>query len=84
MLLVQRDFCISGLTYRGVGMNSAAFKLLVGKTDRRNFGAHILSANATVMINTFTLAMHNRIPVKELHRESVMPPTRRGRAISSK
>jgi len=61
-------------TYRRLGMKSAAFKLLVGKTDRRILGAHILSDNATGLINTFTLAMHNRIPVQQLHRQSVMTP----------
>jgi glutathione reductase (NADPH) len=61
-------------TYRRIGMRSAAFKVLLGKMDRRILGAHILSDNATGLINTFTLAMHNRIPVKELHRQSVMTP----------
>jgi glutathione reductase (NADPH) len=61
-------------TYRRVGMKSAGFKVLVGKTDRRILGAHILSDNATGLINTFTLAMHNRIPAKELYRQSVMTP----------
>jgi glutathione reductase (NADPH) len=61
-------------TYRRIGMKSAAFKVLVGQTDGCILGAHILSDNATGLINTFTLAMHNRIPVKELHRQSVMTP----------
>lgn len=61
-------------TYRRIGMKSAAFKILVGKSDGSILGAHILSDNATGLINTFTLAMHNRIPVKELHRQSVMTP----------
>lgn len=61
-------------TYRRVGMTSAAYKLLVGKADGLVLGAHVLSDNATGLINTFTLAMRNRIPIRELHRQSVMTP----------
>ena len=61
-------------TYRRVGMQSAAYKLLVDKTDGLILGAHILSDNATGLINAFTLAMHNRIPIRELYRQSVMTP----------
>ena len=61
-------------TYKRVGMASAAYKLLVGKQNGRILGAHILSDNATGLIATFTLAMHNRIHVKELYRQCVMTP----------
>jgi glutathione reductase (NADPH) len=61
-------------TYRRVGMTSAAYKLLVGKANHLILGAHILSDNATGLINAFTLAMHNRIPIRELYRQSVMTP----------
>jgi glutathione reductase (NADPH) len=65
---------LSWPTYKRVGMKSAAYKLLVSKQNGCVLGAHIISDNATGLINTFTLAMHNRIPVKELHRQCVMTP----------
>lgn len=61
-------------TYRRVGMPSAAFKVLVGKENGLILGAHVLSDNATGLINTFTLAMRNRIPVQTLYRHSIMSP----------
>jgi glutathione reductase (NADPH) len=60
-------------TYRRVGMDSAAYKLLTGK-DGMLLGAHILSDNATGLINTVALAMVNRIPAADLYRQSVMTP----------
>ena len=60
-------------TYRRIGMKSAAYKLLAGK-DGRLLGAHVLSDNATGLINTFTLAMVNRISVDDLYRQSTMTP----------
>jgi glutathione reductase (NADPH) len=55
-------------------MPSAAFKVLVGKENGLILGAHVLSDNATGLINTFTLAMRNRIPVQTLYRHSIMSP----------
>ena len=60
-------------TYRRVGMKSAAYKLLSGE-DRLLLGAHVLSDNATGLINTCTLAMRNHIAVDELYRQSTMTP----------
>jgi len=60
-------------TYRRVGMTSAAYKLLAGEGGQL-LGAHVLSDNATGLINTLTLAMVNRIPVDTLYRQSVMTP----------
>ena len=60
-------------TYRRVGMKSAAYKLLAGE-DGQLLGAHVLSDNATGLINTCTLAMLNHIPVDALYRQSVMTP----------
>ncbi|WP_372678492.1 NAD(P)/FAD-dependent oxidoreductase [Desulfosarcina sp.] len=60
-------------TYRRVGMTSAAYKLLVDEKGHL-LGAHVLSDNATGLINTCTLAMRNRIPVETLYRQSVMTP----------
>jgi glutathione reductase (NADPH) len=61
-------------TYKRVGLPSAAYKLLVDKKDHQLLGAHIVSDNAAGLIYAFTLAMHNRIPVAELYRQSVMTP----------
>jgi glutathione reductase (NADPH) len=60
-------------TYRRVGMKSAAYKLLSGE-DGRLLGAHVLSDNATGLINTCTLAMVNRISVDDLYRQSTLTP----------
>ena len=60
-------------TYRRVGMKSAAYKLLADEKGQL-LGAHVLSDNATGLINTCTLAMRNHIPVDALYRQSVMTP----------
>jgi len=60
-------------TYRRVGMQYAAYKILVGDQGRI-LGAHILSDNAAGIINTIRLAMLNRIPVDTLYHQSVMSP----------
>ncbi|MFO7714454.1 dihydrolipoyl dehydrogenase family protein [Desulfosarcina sp.] len=60
-------------TYQRVGMQSAAYKILSGK-DGMLLGAHVLSDCATGLINTFTLAMVNRISVDDLYHQSIMTP----------
>ena len=60
-------------TYKRVGMKSAAYKLLVAENGKI-LGAHVLSDNATGLINAFMLAMVNRISVEKLYRQSVMTP----------
>ncbi|MDX2447746.1 MAG: NAD(P)/FAD-dependent oxidoreductase [Desulfobacterales bacterium] len=60
-------------TYRRVGMSNAAFKILAGPNGEF-LGAHILSDNASGIINTIRLAMLNRIPAKTLYRQSIMSP----------
>ncbi len=60
-------------TYRRVGMDHAAFKILVGKDDQI-LGAHILSDNATGLINTLRMAAVNKMGVGELYRNSIMTP----------
>ncbi len=60
-------------TYRRVGLKSAAYKILAAE-DGQVLGAHLLSDNATGLINTFALAMRNRITVSDLRRQSVMTP----------
>ncbi|MFO7558967.1 MAG: NAD(P)/FAD-dependent oxidoreductase [Desulfobacterales bacterium] len=60
-------------TYRRIGMRHAAYKILV---DEKKYllGAHILSDNASGLINTLRLAMLNRIDMGRLHRQSIMSP----------
>ena len=60
-------------TYRRLGLRSAAYKVLVDPQGQV-LGAHILSDNATGLVNTFALAMKNRIAVKDLYDQSVMSP----------
>ncbi|MHC1743389.1 MAG: NAD(P)/FAD-dependent oxidoreductase [Syntrophobacteraceae bacterium] len=60
-------------TFRRVGLNHAAYKILVG-ADNRVLGAHILSDNASGLINTLKQAMLNGTTVEELYRQSIMSP----------
>ena len=60
-------------TYRRIGMSNAAFKILVGPNGEF-LGAHILSDNASGIVNTIRLAMLNRIPAETLYRQSIMSP----------
>lgn len=60
-------------TYRRVGLHSAAYKVLADR-EGQILGAHIIADNATGIINTLALAMQNRIPVADLHRQSIMTP----------
>ena len=54
-------------------MKHAAYKILVDD-DSKILGAHILSDNATGLINTFKQAMLDGISVAELHRTNIMSP----------
>ncbi|MEJ2135864.1 MAG: NAD(P)/FAD-dependent oxidoreductase [Desulfofustis sp.] len=60
-------------TYRRVGLSYAAYKILVDEHDHV-LGAHILSDNATGLINTFRMAMLGGIDVRKLRQESIMSP----------
>ena len=60
-------------TYRRVGLKHAAYKILVG-ANNRVLGAHILSDNASGLINTLKQAMINRTTVEELYWQSIMSP----------
>jgi glutathione reductase (NADPH) len=60
-------------TYRRVGMQAAGYKILVGE-KRQILGAHVLSDNATGLINSFALAMVSGIGVDDLYRYSTMTP----------
>ncbi|NNL77503.1 MAG: NAD(P)/FAD-dependent oxidoreductase [Desulfobacterales bacterium] len=64
---------LSWPTYKRVGMKSAAYKLLAAENGKL-LGAHVLSDNATGLINAFMLAMVNQITVEKLYRQSVMTP----------
>jgi glutathione reductase (NADPH) len=64
---------LSWPTYRRVGLRSAAYKVLIDPQGQV-LGAHILSDNATGLVNTFALAMKNRISIRDLYTQSVMSP----------
>jgi glutathione reductase (NADPH) len=64
---------LSWPTYRRIGMRSAAYKILVGESGQF-LGAHVLSDNATGIVNTIRLAMLNRISVDTLYVQSIMSP----------
>ena len=67
------DTNLSWPTYRRIGLRHAAYKIIVDENDLI-LGAHILSDNATGLINTFRLAMLNGINVRTLHQEAIMSP----------
>jgi glutathione reductase (NADPH) len=60
-------------TYKRVGLAHAAYKILAGP-DGRILGAHILSDNASGLINTLKTAMLNGITTDALYRQSIMTP----------
>jgi glutathione reductase (NADPH) len=60
-------------TYRRVGLEHAAYKILVGADDRI-LGAHILSDSAGGLINTLKHAMLGDLTIEALHRQSIMSP----------
>lgn len=60
-------------TYRRVGLMSAAYKILAGESGEV-LGAHVITDSSTGLINTFKLAMVNRISIETLYRQSVMTP----------
>jgi glutathione reductase (NADPH) len=60
-------------TYRRVGMDHAAYKILVGD-DGQFLGAHFLSDNASGMASAIRLAMMNGIPVEKLYHQAMMSP----------
>ena len=64
---------LSWPTYRRLGLRSAAYKVLADH-DGQVLGAHILSDNATGLINTFSLAMKNHLSVRELYHQNVTSP----------
>ena len=67
------DFNLGWPTYRRVGMTQAAYKVMVDD-DNRILGAHIISDNASGLINSFKQAMHDHRSVEDLYWEHVMTP----------
>lgn len=64
---------LSWPTYLRIGLKYAAYKILVDKQNRI-LGAHILSDNATGLINTLKHAMLAQTPVQELYSDNIMSP----------
>jgi glutathione reductase (NADPH) len=64
---------LSWPTYKRLGLKHAAYKIL---TDANNLilGAHILSAQASGVINTFKQAMLNKTTVDELYQQTIVSP----------
>lgn len=60
-------------TYRRVGIEHAGYKILVSE-DGYILGAHVVSDNPAGLINTFTQAMRNCIPVADIHWNNIMSP----------
>ncbi|MBW2408182.1 MAG: NAD(P)/FAD-dependent oxidoreductase [Deltaproteobacteria bacterium] len=64
---------LSWPTYQRVGLKHAAYKILVD-ANNQILGAHILSDQASGMINTIKQAMLNGTPVDELYRQTIVSP----------
>ncbi len=60
-------------TYKRVGLAHAAFKVMVDE-DNHILGAHVISDNASGLINTFKQAMIDSRPVDKLFWDNVMSP----------
>lgn len=71
----QKSFAkhLSWPTYKRVGLEHAAYKLLMG-SNRQIIGAHILSDNASGLINTIKQAMLNESTVDELYEQTIVSP----------
>ena len=60
-------------TYRRIGLRHAAFKILVDADDRI-LGAHILSDNATGIINVFRQAMLDSKSIRQVRDDAILSP----------
>jgi glutathione reductase (NADPH) len=60
-------------TYRRLGLTSAAYKILADDKGKI-LGAHMISDNATGIINTIRQAMLGNLTAAALHRQCVMTP----------
>jgi len=64
---------LSWPSFTRIGLTHAAYKILVG-ADNEILGAHILSDNASGLINTLKQAMLYNIPADQLFWQSIMSP----------
>jgi glutathione reductase (NADPH) len=64
---------LSWPTYKRLGLKHAAYKILTD-TNHKILGAHILSDQASGIINTIKQAMVNRTPADELYRQTIVSP----------
>jgi glutathione reductase (NADPH) len=71
----QRSFAktLQWPTYKRIGLKHAAYKILVG-ADNKILGAHILSDNASGLINTLKQAMLNGTIAEDLYWQNIMSP----------
>jgi glutathione reductase (NADPH) len=60
-------------SYRRIGMEHAAFKILVDENEQV-LGAHFLSDNTTGLVNTFAQAMRAGTRVSEVYENSILSP----------
>jgi glutathione reductase (NADPH) len=60
-------------TYKRVGLTHAAYKILTD-VDNQILGAHILSDQASGLINTIKQAMVNQTTAAELYRQAIVGP----------
>ena len=60
-------------TYRRIGMEHAAYKVLVDENDRI-LGAHFLGDNTTGLVNVFKQAMIDKTPITRLRDAHIMAP----------
>ena len=60
-------------TYRRIGMEHAAYKILVDENSRI-LGAHVLSDNASGVINMFKQGMIDGKTADDLYRDNIMSP----------
>lgn len=60
-------------TYKRIGLAHAAYKILAGQ-DGQILGAHILSDNASGLINTFKTGILNGTTADLLYRQNIMTP----------
>ncbi len=60
-------------TYRRIGMDHAAYKILVDENDCI-LGAHFLGDNTTGLVNAFKQAMIDKTPVTRLRDDHIMAP----------
>lgn len=60
-------------TYKRIGLKHAAYKILVDN-DNKILGAHVISDNATGIINIFKQAMLDEVSLPDLHKDHIIAP----------